>query len=249
MMSQHLKSFLRGSVTLFAAAVLVLTGCDRGKLNPILPSDAAGSSIVASTSPTAPSDAITWETAGKPLKVLKIGDSATYTVAGLTVTIRVNSFQPVLDYPKILDEESNTNDSCGSYWLATLTTTYSAKNLTWKDWTLTPVSSLHARYGDSKINDSTNPDHGYTTSADSTHQPDDAILASLKVATDRMGKTDFPPITFDSKAYFENCDDHPNKEGKEGVSSKPPIGLEWSVWAPRDLDPRAFGRIAVLWRL
>ncbi|MGL6234431.1 MAG: hypothetical protein ACRC20_03720 [Segniliparus sp.] len=239
----------RRSVALLVAAGLVLAGCDRGKLNPSVPSSVGGSSNAASTTPTVPQDAITWEAAGNPLKVLKIGDSATYTVAGLTITIRINSFQPAPDYPKILDEESGTNDNCGSYWLAALTTTFSAKNLTWKDWTLTPVSALHARYGDPKINDSTNPDHGYIQGYDSTHEPDAEPDAALKVKTDRFGKTDFPSVTFNSKAYFANCDDHPNDQGKHEVSTKPPVGLEWSVWAPRDLDPRAFGKIAVLWRL
>ncbi|MGL6234288.1 MAG: hypothetical protein ACRC20_02990 [Segniliparus sp.] len=248
-MRQRLNTSLRSSIALLATAGLVLAGCDRGKSDPSASSGTAGSSSAASTNPATPSDAITWETAGNPLKVLKIGDSATYTVAGLTITIRVNSFQPAPDYPKILDEESDTNDSCGSYWLAALTTTFSAKNLTWKDWTLVPVSSLGARYGDPSLPPPGQPGHGYSTSADSTHQPDDAIQASLKAATDRMGKTDFPPVTFDSKAYFPNCDDHPNGEGKEGVSTIPPVGLEWSVWAPRDLDPRAFGKVAVLWHI
>lgn len=242
----RLCASVRGSVALLAAWGLLLAGCDRGKLAPKAPDGATGSAGAASAAPTAPSDAITWETAGNPLKMLKIGDSATYTVAGLTVTIRVNSFQPVSDYPKVLDEDGS---SCGSWWLATLTTTFSAKNLRWKDWTLTPVSSLGAQYGDPKINDSTNPDYGYTTQFVSTHEHDVEPSASLKVKTDRLGQTDFAPVTFDSKAYFPNCDHHVSDEGKYRVSTKPPVGLDWNVWAPRDLDPKNRGKDAVLWRL
>ncbi|MGL6234286.1 MAG: hypothetical protein ACRC20_02980 [Segniliparus sp.] len=150
---------------------------------------------------------------------LKFGDTAVYTSGDLTVEVKVTSFAKAATNPPKLAGQTGT---CGSYWVASLTATYSIHNSEWRTDTF-PSLRFSVIYDDLAPGARGHRVDGNRADLESS----DDFLTTRNNAIAAHGKQGgAAPFTVVGNTYFPNC----TPRGAEmAPSATDPIGVSLAV--------------------
>jgi hypothetical protein len=126
---------IRASVISVIAIAAALTGCDRNTSENDHSTASVSSASASSTAPNVP-NLVTEQTAGKPPLKLKLGEPASFTKGGATLTLTPKTVELTKGPIGNVDEVDKKFD-CGQWWTVSLELKIDVQaNSTWNSWML-----------------------------------------------------------------------------------------------------------------